>query len=280
MGKSTFLFYLLFPLFLCLIFIEGNAQNYFKNQYKDRYYSVSLGTGQNGYFGELNENNNIRRGLRNLTASLEARLLDKISARAEFSYFTIGDSDSNAPDSTFERQRNLSFESRNFEANLQVLFYLHNYSKSFGRRKTWEPYLTLGIGVTRFNPTAILNDEKISLRDIQTENVSYGNFALVVPAGIGVKARLTKYLNVIFEAGYRYTFTDYLDDVSTVFPQFQDNTIQQMLSNRKGEIGVVNREAFDQLIPGGNRGNPDTNDSYLLINLKLEFYIPLLTRGK
>lgn len=256
------------------------AQTFFKNHYKDRFFTVSVGTGQNGYFGELNAQNNIRRGFRNATASFEARLLDRISARAEFTYFTVSGADKFAPDSTFERQRNLSFQSRNFELNLQALIYLNHYPESFRKRKAWDPFISAGVGVVRYNPSTILDEETVFLRDIKTEGVSYGNYALVLPVGLGVKASVTRYLNVILEAGYRFTFTDYLDDVSGNFQDFDDNTIQQRLSNRKDEIPIVNREAFDILVPGQPRGDSDNNDAYLMINFKIEYYLPLLINGK
>ena len=257
-----------------------SAQTFFKNHYKDRFFTAAIGAGYNGYFGELNYNNNIRRGVRNVTASLEARLLDRVSARSEFTYFTVSGADRFAPDSTFERQRNLSFQSRNFEMNLQALIYLNGYPEDFRKRATWDPYLALGVGVMRYNPSTILDDETIFLRDIQTEGVAYGNYALVLPVGIGVKARITKFLNVVFEAGYRFTFTDYLDDVSGDFQQFEDNTLQQRLSNRKDEIPIVNSEAFDLLVPGEARGDASNNDAYLMLNFKLEYYLPWLINGK
>ena len=263
-----------------LIIAKTDAQTFFKNHYKDRFFTVALGTGHNGYFGELNYNNNIRRGFRNLTVSGEARLYDRVSARMEFTYFTVSGEDRFAPDSTFERQRNLSFQSRNFELNLQALIYLNGYPQDFRKRATWDPFLALGVGVMRYNPSTLLDEERVFLRDIQTEGVQYGNYALVLPVGLGVKARITKFLNVIFEAGYRFTFTDYLDDVSADYVQFDDNTIEQRLSNRKSEVPIVNTEAFDALIPGQPRGDSSNNDAYLMLNFKIEYYLPLLINGK
>ncbi|MGB3468074.1 MAG: DUF6089 family protein [Cyclobacteriaceae bacterium] len=206
--KSAVIFFLP-AIFICMLITEpANAQNFFKNDYKDRFFSASAGTGQNAYFGELNYNKNIRRGFRNAVVSAEARLLDRLSTRAEFTSFTRSGADKFAPDSTFERQRNLSFQSRSFEMNLQALLYFFNYPASFKYRSAWEPFMTIGVGVTRFNPTTTLDDEKFVLRDIMTEGVEYGRFAFVIPVGLGIKARLNSYLGLILEAGYRFTFTD------------------------------------------------------------------------
>ena len=259
---------------------KAHAQNFFQNDYKDRFFSAAVGTGQNGYFGELNYKNNIRRGFRNAVASFEARLLDKLSARAEFTYFTISGADKFAPDSTFERQRNLSFQSRSFELNLSTMLYFFSYPKSYKHRNKWEPFLSLGVGVTRFNPTTVLEGESYVLRDIMTEGVAYDRYTLVFPVGLGVKARITDYLGVILEAGYRFTLTDYLDDVSADYADFPDNTIQQRLSNRKDEIAVINRNAFDRLVPGMPRGDSENNDAYLMINFKIEYFLPIFITGK
>jgi hypothetical protein len=66
------------------------------------------------------------------------------------------------------------------------------------------------------------------------------------------------------------TFTDYLDDVSTVHQDKSGWTdpIRVALSDRGGEIGALPRPA------GSIRGNPKTNDGYFLMNVKIEYYLP------
>ena len=44
--------------------------------------------------------------------------------------------------------------------------------------------------------------------------------------------------------------------------------------NRKNEVGVINANAYQQLVSGTRRGNSDFNDQYLLLSYRLEFYIP------
>ncbi|MGB3468075.1 MAG: hypothetical protein WBA74_22510 [Cyclobacteriaceae bacterium] len=69
--------------------------------------------------------------------------------------------------------------------------------------------------------------------------------------------------------------------MSTEYKEFDDNTIQQRLSNRKDEIEIVNRRAFNELlVPGKSRGNSDNNDAYLLINFKIEYFLPIFITGK
>ncbi len=267
-----------------LISFHLEAQNFFSWQYSDRYYSLSAGTGMSTYFGELNDENTLRQKLSNLSLGLEARLLSRVGARAEVIYYTLQEDDQNAPDSSFARQRNLNFRSRNVEANLQAILYLRKYQGDYFRRWSVDPYMGIGIAGTTYNPTTVLDSVRYNLREFETEGQSYGKIALAIPLTFGLKMRFNEFVNMVAEVSYRYTFTDYLDDVSTVF-RADDGSIAARLSNRKleanvdGEFAIINQEFFDAQVPGAPRGNPDTNDSYLFINFKLEVFLPRKNGG-
>ena len=97
-------------LILSFIPLLSISQNFLSWQYNDRYFSFYVGTGSSTYFGELNANNKINAGLSLLTTGVEARLLNHFGARLELSYLSLSESDANAPDSSFQRQRNLSLQ--------------------------------------------------------------------------------------------------------------------------------------------------------------------------
>ncbi len=270
------IFYLLFFL---IITGNGVAQNFLTELYIDRYFTATVGTGQTGYFGELKHRGLFSNGLRSFSMGFETRLYDHIGARSEFIFFSLEGKDSKAADSTFEKQRNLSFKSRNIEFTLQGVYYFNKFPDQYYKRKRWDPYIAAGIGVLRYNPYAEFGGEKIFLRPLETENREYGKYSFIVPVNVGAKGTLTKVLNLIIEAGYRFTFTDYLDDVSTVYGGPYDNLTQEVISNRKDEIPIVNPEAYDQMVPGGKRGDPSDKDAYLFLNVKLEFFLPIKARG-
>jgi hypothetical protein len=116
---------------------------------------------------------------------------------------------------------------------------------------------------------------KFSLRDYQTEHVAYDPLTFIIPAGLGVKMKITPFLNFNFELAYRYTFTDYLDDVSGVFPLFtDDSSIQSKLSNRRREQFLENEEAWESLDAGLTRGNSNNNDQYLFFSFQIEAFLP------
>ena len=269
-------------LFLAVFSLQ--AQNFFSWQYNDRYYSLIAGTGMTTYFGELNEDRTLRRKLSNLSLGVEARLLSRLGARAELIYYTLQEDDQNAADSTFERQRNLSFRSRNVEGSLQAIFYLKKYRGDYFRRWSFDPYMGIGIAATTFQPTAVLDSVRYNLREFETEGSSYGTIAFALPLTFGIKFRFNEFVNLNAEVSYRYTLTDYLDDVSTVFRE-DDGSVSARLSNRRteteieGEPSVINQEFFDQMVPGARRGDPGTNDSYLFISFRVEIFLPRKNGG-
>ena len=259
------------------------GQNFLSWKFNDRYFSFSAGAGAVTYFGDLNSQYKINGRIKLSNLALEVRLLNHFSARIEGAYYNMEGNDSRAELGSFEEQRNLSFASTNLEGNFQVLYYLKPYKGDYYRRGQWDPYLGAGVGITSYNPYAELLGEKYFLRDIPTEpDKKYGNTTLVIPVTAGIKFMINDFTNLIFEVGYRYTTTDYLDDVSTVFPETNEIFLIDQLANRRDEIPVVNEEAYDALIPGSMRGDDTKRDSYLFIGLKVEIYLPknLLTIGK
>jgi hypothetical protein len=261
---------------LCLLLLPcfGFGQSFltWKN---DRYFSLSAGTGMATYFGELNARKAFNERIRQGNLALEARLLSHWSARAEVLYYTLEGKDNNAKLGTFERQRNLSFRSHNWETNLQALYYLKPYAGDYYRRWNTDIYVGAGVGLTTYNPYTFLGGKKYMLRDYETEEGKPSSkFTMVLPLTAGMKFKVNDFTNVIFEISYHYTFNDYLDDVSGKFPLTYANAITQQLSNRKDEIGIINQDAYDAMVPGGERGNTNTRDSYLLVSFKAEIYLP------
>ncbi|MFY0685721.1 MAG: hypothetical protein JXQ90_01075 [Cyclobacteriaceae bacterium] len=254
--------------------LNAVGQDFLSWQYTDRYFSVQLGSGQTAYFGELNYPNQIQNGWTHGTLGLEARLLSRIAAKTTIGYYQIKGKDSWAPDSSWQQQRNLSFTSQNWEWTLQGTYYFRKYRGNYHLRWRIDPYVSAGIGATFFNPKTELEGVSYKLRAIQTEGVDYRKVALVFPGAVGVKLRINEFINFNIEGSYRYTSTDYLDDVSNTFPDNYSSELQENLSNRKREIEVMNQGAYDELIEGGRRGNPRVNDQYLFLNFQLEVFIP------
>lgn len=255
--------------------IQGSlAQDFLSWRFKDRYFSVSLGTGTSTYYGELNARNRVNGRLSLLSAGLEARLLKKVGARVDVNYFTLEGADKHAGGRSFQKQRNLSFHSRNVQVQLQGIWYFKSYRGNYSRRWFFDPYLFSGVGYLYYYPTADLAGETFSLREVRTEGVSYRKWTLTIPMGVGVKFRINSLSNVQFEVSYHSTFSDYLDDVSGIYPHAYESGTAALLSDRKDEVGVIDTEFYDRIVPGSPRGDPSDEDRFLLLNLRLEWFIP------
>ena len=90
----------------------------------------------------------------------------------------------------------------------------------------------------------------VNLRDYKTEGVSYSSVLINIPFGIGVRYKLNDKLDIAFEAGYRWTFTDYLDDVSGRYVEHDQNSLAYYLADRSfaSSLSGDTREGITQAI--------------------------------
>jgi hypothetical protein len=105
-----------------------------------------------------------------------------------------------------------------------------------------------------------------------------------IPFGGGIALSLNDRVHLAWEVVIRRTSTDYLDDVSTVYPNDAEllagrgpNAVD--LSFRGDEINP--NPVFIAGFPtGGIRGNPGENDWYYFSGLKLTLRLPSLGSSK
>ena len=175
------------------------------------------------------------------------------------------------------RLRNLEAKTQYYELSATAEFNLTHYDVMDS--KTSAPYLFVGIAGFYFNPQArlTLNENTwTNLRPLGTEGQtleggkkSYNPIQIAVPFGIGFKVALGKRLNLGFEAGMRYTFTDYLDDVSGNYPDLaalaKKDPNAEALSFRTRELMGSQLE----LPSGQKRGDSYKNDLYYYIGTTL-----------
>ncbi len=264
------------------LFIETALAQSFYNRRIDRRWIASAGTGTAKYFGELTNDGDVFQGtLYNIQGGLERKFNERISAMANLTFFQFRASDAKAADPG-RIPRNLSFTSWNLELSVTGIVQLFPEVGRYYQRPIFNPYIFLGIGATYFNPMAEIPaydhdgnplpdaGKKTSLRQYQTELVAYSPVTLVFPMGVGIKLMVAPQFNISVNGGYRYTLSDYLDDVSTVHPgaaAFSD-PLAAALSDRGPEIGYAPRPA------GSKRGNPDANDGYFIFSFRIDYYLP------
>ena len=223
------------------------------------------------FLGDLKPKGDIFDPKPSMTLGAMYYFTSRIGARAEFSYVSLAGDDAESDD---RKALNLSFTSSNIEFSVTGIFNVFPNGQRFYQRPAFNPYGFIGVGISTYNPKAELNGEKHELRPLMTENVEYGKSTLVVPYGIGGRFMVSPLFNVSVEAGWRIAFTDYMDDVSTVYAdKSSSSALAQQLADRSAEAGYGPREI------GSIRGNPDKNDGYILYSIKLEYYLPVQVFG-
>jgi len=124
----------------------------------------------------------------------------------------------------FPQWRNLNFTSSVTELSLTYEFNFYNFSYVESQSEIASPYLFAGIAGFHFNPKGVIAGNKIDLQSQQNELVEYSKISVAIPFGLGIKLRVSDDVALALEYGMRKTFTDYIDDVSTVF---NDNPFQR-----------------------------------------------------
>ncbi|HWA32474.1 MAG TPA: DUF6089 family protein [Cyclobacteriaceae bacterium] len=248
----------------------ASAQSFFAMR-RQRSLILVGGIGTSSYFGELSNDGDYIQANPNVHAGLQYYLTRKIGVRVEAAWFQLSGSDSKATPESARQPRNLSFHENNFELSAVGIYNFFPQGRSFYQRPQFNVYGFGGIGLMYFNPTTDYQGKKYQLAPQHTELVSYSQVIPVIPLGLGVRFKIGPFMNLSFEGGFRKTFTDYLDDVSTVhhdaskFP----TALAYALSDRRPELGLT--PAPDGYI----RGNPKTDDAYMLYSVKLEYYLPV-----
>jgi hypothetical protein len=259
--------FFLFAITLLPLFAE--AQSFYAVR-RNRNLLISVGSGTANYKGEMVNPGELGILKPNLALGAEYYFAPRLSARAELTWFMLSGDDSKADDD--RKERNLSFRSHNLEFCVLGAFNLSPMGARFYQRSRLNFHVFAGIGVLRFNPKAKYQGEWVALQPLETEGVSYARIQPVVPLGLGARIKINPFFNVLIEGGYRITFTDYLDDVSTtryIEPALLKSDLSRALADRRDEIGT---KPENPLI--GRRGNPSNNDGYFIGNVTLQYYLP------
>ena len=185
--------------------------------------------------------------------------------------------------SNYRYDRNLSFRSPIVELSANVEYsilkerYGHRYDlrRVRGKRNTPNLYVFTGISMFYFNPKAKYEDEWVALQPLGTEGQGlvstrekYNRVSFAVPLGFGMTYMLDRNWGMGFEYGVRYTFTDYIDDVSTTYvdPNLFDNQMAEELAdpsiNNWPGAGTLNQ-----------RGDDHYNDFYMFLTINATYKI-------
>jgi hypothetical protein len=206
----------------------------------------------------------------------------------------------------FRMNRNLHFRANIYEFSLNYEFHfikekygnMYNLKSSLGKKLGLKKlniglYGFFGVGGFYFNPQAERPGSGywVDLAPLGTEGQglpgganSYSQFSVNIPVGLGFRYAITKEIGIKLEFSYRFTFTDYIDDVSTVY--YDQSAI---IAANGPEAGYFANPTLN-LIPtywdgtyeynptkaGAQRGDPNDRDGYAYAVLGV-FYKPKAT---
>ena len=248
---------------------KGGSIHFDKNK---RYLSLGASLDALNYFGDLapksqiaSTNISFTRPAFTLFGAL--RYTPNLTFRGSLSWGRIigDDFESASTDgdkSKFRYIRNLSFRNDIKELAFTAVWDFFGNHGTFLNRVSFTPYAFGGVAVFHHNPKAKVPDQDIwgspldeagqwvALRELGTEGQlsehydvkQYSVIQPSIPFGIGMRAKLQKRLDFEFEVGYRFLFTDYIDDVSGLYVDkgALDSELARAMSDRSREVNAVN----------------------------------------
>jgi hypothetical protein len=250
-------------------------------QYKENTEVGFIG-GASYYLGDLNTthfNNSLPFGGIVIRKNIDRRF----SYKAELLYLNIAADDRDDATDTIAINRGLHFRSSVFELSGQIEFNFLPFEAG-NALYTWTPFVYTGLSFFHFNPQAENKDGLwVNLQELGTEGQGSTSFPertkyplaqLAIPLGGGLKIAINPSFNIILEYGVRKTFTDYLDDVSTTYPEGVNSNVAD-ISNATYEMS----DPTGTHIAGDQRGDPDKKDWYSFVGITLSFKLNNQTKG-
>lgn len=200
----------------------------------------------------------------------------------------------NIQDDAYQRYvRNLDIKTNIWESSLLFEFSPLRISNwEFGKlaQSRVQPYLLLGVAGFYYNPRGTYKDletgleKEVDLQPLRTEGQgfnapgqvfpkSYNLFSYAAVGGIGVRFDIGKGLGLGLEYQLRYTFTDYLDDVSGNYIDPLHTDIAFLNDPNKAALSRKMADRSNEVIPGYQhrpgelRGDASNKDMYSTLSV-------------
>ncbi|WP_017258375.1 type IX secretion system protein PorG [Pedobacter arcticus] len=233
-------------------------------------WEVGVTGGAMGYMGDLNQNGILKLNHPAFGFVVKRNFDSNWALRVSALQGKISDDESKSKYQQ-EIDRNLSFYSPITEGNVLVEFNFFDYGFEY-HQKRFTPFLFAGVALTGFNPKTDYKGSTYELKYYKTEGQpeEYKTITYSIPFGAGVKYNFGRYLNLVGEIGYRNTSTDYLDDVSGVYPAI--TSMQENDPNKTAlRFDLSDRSVNKIGVPGTQRGDFRKKDSYLFVGITLSY---------
>jgi len=288
-------------LFLGLFFLVAVQDTFAQAIYRFRFeepWSIAAHLGPTQYFGDLYSLWKYYEGIQpDYNAALTGRYTfgTNLKARVDLTYYQISGEDTKADPRSGRIPRDLNFRARNYEAALLFEYYYKPVKVYNITREFINPYIFAGVGVSTNDPYANYRGNWVPLRPLRTENEAYPGVIVVFPMGLGLKYKVNVYMDFFIEGNYRFTLTDYMDDISSFnMSGFYEDLIADYISGenpdrlrlsvRQARYLLENGEPNVNLIqssrgaPRRGSGDPRLNepnaryDGYFSLNFGVEIY--------
>lgn len=223
------------------------------------------------------------------------KFLPDLSFTSSLNYIRI-EGDDKLTTNFGRKNRNLSFRNDIFDLETTLNWLFFNPKRPIGiypRYKLYfSAYVFAGVGAYYHNPQTLYKDNWVDLQPLKTEGQTspYSKYGFCFPMGVGFYYTIFKRLKshrLGLEINWRYTTTDYLDDISSnkySNPSLLSSQIAIDLNNRNPELGadqpntISNNYGWVDDGTGKNlnvspRGNPENNDSFITVNFSYSYVI-------
>lgn len=212
--------------------------------------------------------------------SIGTKRNDFLEIDASFLYGRLSGTDVDAKNMG-RRVRNLSFDTSLYEFGVGVNIHLNKWLKVLDKYGI-NLYYTTGLSIFHFNPKAYYQGRFVELQPLGTEgqgapslnsNAKYRLTQVSIPFGVGVNFDLSDEFLMGVQVVPRWTFTDYIDDVSGAYIPYSEleaanGTLAARLSDRTAEyLGTTHTDRPDNAL----RGDPENADWYMYTSVYLKY---------
>lgn len=270
---------------------------------KSQFQEINAGTGFAYYFGDLNVKSaahslalfgdffDMKNFKMSYSLGYRYNFKNRWSLGLNFYHLYLSgyDSDnkvtSNTDGAYYRWIRRLSFHTTVNEGFIDLRYEPFRTSKRWDRaRFNVSPYVGLGVGFFQFNPKTFTNSgQEVALQPLGTEGqgiagypAPYSLFQLVIPVNLGVRfTPPSRKFSIGINFNYNHTFTDYLDDVSTTYPNKTDLAAAYQTSDPQ-RYALLMELSDRRLAPDYNtvdiRGKSNHEDFFMTGQVKFSLY--------
>lgn len=224
-------------------------------------FEIGVSGGISWYNGDLNPDKFFSNDYYHPAFGVQLRrnLNKRFALRWQFNYGTLSADDRSAS-SPFQLNRNLNFTTDIYEFASTIEFNFLEFDALINRER-FSPYSFIGLAGFYFNPQTDVEGNIYELQPLATEGKSYSRINVSIPFGFGFKLAFTDRMLMSLDWGMRRTFTDYLDDVSSKYPNADElEGLSANLSDRSLE-----QAGPDGTNWGTQRGISTTKDWYSFV---------------